>query len=170
MKENNKYRILWVAIGLLLALNVGILAWFTLFAQNSHPKMFFLETALEFDDKQAAAYKILRQEHAQQMRDLRESVKEIKTDFYKKLSQSIISDDSLMAKSLSIATKMAEADVLTFKHFQEVRKLCTPTQQTRFDEVIIDLIRSIERPEGPPPPRDGQEPMDGSPPPPPSER
>jgi protein CpxP len=170
MKENNKYRMLWVVIGLLLALNVSILAWFTFFSQNIHPKRLFLETELKFDEKQAVSYKILRQEHAQQMRDLREEVKAMKTDFYKELSQPTISDDLLKEKALAIETKMAEADVLTFKHFQEVRKLCTPTQQTRFDEVIIDLIRSIERPEGPPPPRDGQEPMDGSPPPPPSER
>lgn len=172
MKEDNKYRMLWVAIGLLLVLNIGLLAWFTFFSQNKpqQPKRLFLEKELKFDEKQSEAYKALRQEHAQQMRALREDVKSMKTEFYEELSQSNISDDSLRAKAVAIESKMVDADVLTFRHFQKVRQLCTPQQQQRFDEVIIDLIRSIERPGGGPPqgggppPHGGQHPRDSRPP------
>jgi periplasmic protein CpxP/Spy len=160
MKENNKYRILWVAIGVLLALNIGIIAWFTFFSQNDflQPKRLFLVRELKFDEKQSEAYKVLRQEHSQQMRALREDVKSMKTEFYADLSQSNISDDTLQTKATAIESKMVDADVLTFKHFQKVRQMCMPQQQKRFDEVIIDLIRSIERPEARPP-------LDDSPPP-----
>lgn len=183
MKENNKYRMLWVAIGLLVVLNIGLLAWFTFFSQSNplQPKRLFLEKELKFDEKQSEAYKALRQEHSQQMRALREDVKSMKTAFYEELSQSNISDESLRTKAVAIESKMVDADVLTFRHFQKVRQMCTAAQQKRFDEVVIDLIRSIERPGGGPPPRDGEHrregppPFDGPPPagdmpPPPNER
>ena len=180
MKENSKYRILWVAIGLLLALNIGLLAWITFFSQNNQlpPKRLFLERELKFDESQSETYRILRQEHSQQMRALRENVRSMKEAFYEALPQSNISDEVLKVKAVAIESKMVDADVLTFKHFQKVRQMCTPQQQEHFDEVIIDLIRSIERPGGPPP-RDGNRrnrpPFDGPPsrddmPPPPNER
>lgn len=170
MKEINKYRIFWVVIGLLLVLNIGLLAWFTFFAQKNpfQPNRLFLEKELQFDPKQSEVYKALRQEHAQQMRALREDVKVMKTAYYQELSHANISDDSLRAKAVAIESKMVDADVLTFRHFQKVRQMCTPQQQKRFDEVVIDLIRSIERPGGGPPPRnaDGPPPAGGMPPPP----
>ncbi|WP_435356316.1 Spy/CpxP family protein refolding chaperone [Emticicia sp. SJ17W-69] len=166
MKEINKYRIFWVVIGLLLVLNIGLLAWFTFFAQNNpfQPKRLFLEKELQFDQKQSEVYKVLRQEHAQQMRALREDVKTMKTAYYQELALPNISDDSLRAKAVAIESKMVDADVLTFRHFQKVRQMCTPQQQKRFDEVVIDLIRSIERPGGGPPPRNARPPFDGPPP------
>ena len=106
------------------------------------------------------------------MRSLRENVKEMKEAFYADLGKPIL-DDSLKVRAQKIESKMAEADVITFRHFQQVRQMCTPAQQKHFDEVILDLIRSIERPgpqggphQGGPPPRDGRPPMDDMPPPP----
>lgn len=171
MKENNKYQMLWIAIGLLLVLNIGLLAWFTFFsqkAQNVHPRQrLFLEKELSFDAKQAESYRLLRQTHAKQINQLREQVKMLKEAYYKDLTQTNISDEVLRTKAVAIEAKMVDADVLTFRHFQQVRQLCTPEQQKRFDEIIIDLLHSIERPGGgPPPPREGHRPMDGPPPPP----
>lgn len=174
MKENDKYKILWAAVGLLLLLNVGLLVWISFFSIKHpiQPKRLYLETELKFDGKQAETYRNLRQEHAQQMRSLRENVKEMKEAFYADLGKQIL-DDTLKARANQIESKMAEADVITFKHFQQVRQMCTPAQQKHFDEVILDLIRSIERPgppggphRGGPPPRDGRPPMDDMPPPP----
>jgi hypothetical protein len=173
MKENDKYKILWVAIGVLSLLNVGLLVWISFFSNKLpvQPKLLFLETELKFDGNQAETYRNLRQEHAQQMRSLRENVKEMKEAFYADLDKPIL-DDSLKARTKKIESKMAEADVITFRHFQQVRQMCTPAQQKHFDEVILDLIRSIERPghqgephQGGPPPRDGRPPMDDMPPP-----
>ncbi len=174
MKENNKYRIFWAALGVLFLLNVGLLVWISFFSNKlpAQPKRLFLETELKFNGNQAETYRNLRQEHAQQMRSLRENVKEMKEAFYADLGKPIL-DDSLKVRAQKIESKMAEADVITFRHFQQVRQMCTPTQQKHFDEVILDLIRSIERPgpqggphQGGPPPRDGRPPMDDMPPPP----
>jgi periplasmic protein CpxP/Spy len=169
MNEIKKYRLLWTAIGLLLVLNIGILAWFTFFAPNMpRPQRLFLEKELKFDPKQAETYRELRNEHAQKVNQLKEQVKGLKEEYFKDLAQTNISDETLKSKAENIESKMVEADVLTFKHFQKVRQMCTPTQQERFDEVIADLLRSLDRPRdgGPPPHRPGGFPKDGMPPPP----
>ncbi len=176
MKENNKYKILWVAVGVLLLLNVGLLVWISFFSGKlpAQPQRLFLETELKFDEKQTEAYRKLRHEHAEQMRSLRNGVKEMKEAYYADLDKTI-SDDSLKARANQIESKMVEADVITFKHFQQVRQMCTPAQQKHFDEVVIDLIRSIERSgpprggpgQGGPPPMGNRPPMEDMPPPPP---
>jgi high-affinity Fe2+/Pb2+ permease len=166
MKENNKYKILWAAVAVLLLLNIGLLVWIAFFSHGSplQPKRLFLETELKFDEKQTEIYRKLRHEHAQQMRSMRDEVKAMKEAYYKDLPQTNISEDTLLARANRVESKMAEADVITFRHFQQVRQMCKPTQQKHFDEVILDLIRSIDRP-GPPPPGDGRPPMDDMPPP-----
>lgn len=174
MKDNYKYNILWTALGVLLLLNVGLLVWISFFSNKlpDQPKRLYLETELKFDEKQAETYRNLRQDHAQKMRSLRENVKEMKEAFYADLGKPIL-EDSLKARTKKIESKMAEADVITFRHFHQIRQMCTPAQQKHFDEVILDLIRSIERPgpqggphQGGPPPRDGRPPLDNMPPPP----
>lgn len=175
MKDTNKYKILWAAIGVLLLLNIGLLVWITFFSNGNlaQPKRLFLEAELKFDEKQTEVYRKLRHEHAQQMRSLRESVRAMKEAYYADLKETI-SDDSLKARANRIESKMVEADVITFRHFQEVRQMCTPAQQKHFDEVVIDLIRSIERPgpprggphQGGPPPMGDRPPMEDMPPPP----
>jgi len=175
MKENDKYKILWTALGVLLLLNIGLLVWISFFSNKlpDQPKRLYLETELNFDGKQAETYRNLRQDHAKQMRSLRENVKEMKEAFYADLGKPIL-DDSLKVRAQKIESKMAEADIITFRHFQQVRQMCTPAQQKHFDEVILDLIRFIERPGGGPqggpnragpPPRDGRPRMDDMPPP-----
>ncbi len=172
MKENNKYKILWAAIGVLLLLNIGLLVWIAFFSNGNlaQPKRLFLETELKFDEKQTEVYRKLRHEHAQQMRNMRDEVKAMKEAYYKDLAQTNVSEDTLRVRAERMESKMAEADVITFRHFQQVRQMCTPAQQKHFDEVILDLIRSIDRPgppRGGPPPKSDRPPMDDMPPPPP---
>lgn len=170
MKENNKYRLLWTAIGLLLMLNITLLVWVAFFSHNFpiHPDRLFLAKELKFDEKQSQEYGALREEHATQVRELRDEVKNLKKDFFEGLNQTNISEDTLRAKTILIESKMAEVDLLTFKHFQKVRQMCSTFQKKQFDKIIIDLIGSLDDPRGGgPPPRDGNFPNDRMPPPPP---
>ena len=55
-----------------------------------------------------------------------------------------------------------ESDRITFVHFQKVRALCRPDQQTKFDEVIGEVLKMMannnkmppKQAEGPPRDRD----------------
>ena len=169
MKDNNKYRLLWVVIGLLLILNITLLVWVAFFSHGTpiHLDKLFLVKELKFDEKQSEEYGALREEHATQVREIREEVINLKKVFFERLKQTNIPEDTLRAEAMLIESKMAEADVLTFKHFQKVRQMCTTSQQLQFDKIIIDLIGNLDRPKGgSPPPKDGRFPNDEMPPPP----
>lgn len=170
MKDNNKYRLLWAAIGVLLILNISLLAWVAFFSRGgpTQADKLFLVKELKFDEKQSEEYGSLREEHATQVRELRDEVKQLKKSFFEGLNQSNnISEDTLRAKAVLVELKMAEVDLLTFKHFQKVRQMCTPSQQAQFDKIITELILNLDAPRGGgPPPRDGRFPNDRMPPPP----
>ncbi|HTN45731.1 MAG TPA: hypothetical protein VL098_05235 [Flavipsychrobacter sp.] len=53
--------------------------------------------------------------------------------------------DSLMVQQMSdsIGYCQRELEVLTFYHFRELRSICNPKQQQRFNEVIHDAIEVI---------------------------
>ena len=70
----------------------------------------------------------------------------------------------LNALSEKVAHKMAVADQMVFRHFQEIRAICTPKQQVKFDEIIKDALHQQGRGQmrngplngrraGPPPPQ-----------------
>src|SRR6218665_720690 len=157
MKDTNRFRILWAAIAVLVVLNIGMIAWFTFFAHHSGPpRRFFLEQELSFNEKQKESYRIMRDEHFMKARSIKEHVKMMKEDFFKSMADSSLSDEDLRKKAQAISTEASELDILTFKHFQQVRQMCTPEQKEKFDEVIEDVLRSMDR-QGPPPRREHPE-------------
>jgi hypothetical protein len=58
--------------------------------------------------------------------------------------------DQLQIQMLSqeIGKNQALLETVTFQHFTEVRKICTPEQQKKFDEIIREALRMM----GPSPP------------------
>jgi uncharacterized membrane-anchored protein YhcB (DUF1043 family) len=150
MKDTNKFRVLWIAIIVLIVLNIGMVAWFTFFAHRAGPpQRLFLEKELNFDEKQKESYRVMRDEHFMKARSIREQVKMMKEDFFKSMADSSLTDEDLRKKALAISTEMSELELMTFKHFQQVRQMCTPEQKEKFDEIIDEVLRSMDRP-GPP--------------------
>ena len=150
MKENNKFQILWIAIIVLVLLNGSMIAWFTFFGHRADsPERLFLEQVLSFDEKQKESYRVMREEHFSKARSIREHIKLMKEAFFNAMADNSITDDELRKKSAAIGTEVAALDILTFKHFQEVRQMCTPEQKEKFDEIIVEVLRSMDRP-GPP--------------------
>lgn len=146
MKDTNRFRILWVAIIVLVALNMGMIAWFTFFAQRpGPPKRLFLEQELSFNKKQKDTYRLMREEHFMRARSIKEQVKMMKEAFFKAMADSSITEEELRKKALAISEESSELDVLTFLHFQQVRQMCSPEQKEKFDEIIEEVLRSMDR-------------------------
>ena len=63
-----------------------------------------------------------------------------------------LKSDALSSSTDSIANKIAEnqkqIEMVTFNHFTEVRKLCTPQQKEIFNEIIEDVLHSLTGQEG----------------------
>jgi protein CpxP len=169
----------WWAIAflLLIAFNVATLIAFWLIRdKRSGPPpgqgagvVEFLSKELGFDSVQKEKLAHLHDVHQMKMRELRKNNRDAKNDFFDLLQQENITDSTLQ-KAAQASTKFEEAtDILTFRHFQQVRGLCTEAQKKKFDSVIQEVLRMNAPPPpgahpGPPPPRRGEGLHDGPPP------
>jgi protein CpxP len=168
----------WWAIAflLLIAFNVATLIAFWLIRDRDRrpgPPMErsgvveFLVKELGFDSVQKQKLAHLHDEHQMKMKEVRRNNREAKNAFFDLLQQHDIPDSTLQKAAKESAKYDAETDMLTFRHFQQVRELCNETQKKKFDAVIQQVLRMIAPPPpgnqpGPPPGR-GEGP-DGPPP------
>jgi len=113
----------------------------------------FVTKELQLDSAQQKAYKLLRDEHQAGQRPLQDSIRKAKDNFFALLQQA--APDSLIElRSAIIARAEQQLDLFTFKHFQQLRAICNPTQQNKFDSIIQGVLRRMapgRMHEGPPP-------------------
>ena len=170
MNEKYKFRLLWGVILGLLLLNLAILGW--MWSSSGRPPLQggggsaldILHRELGFSEAQKKQLEAITEQHFQKVKPVRDSVRLLKDMFFDRLSDSTITDTDLNALSEKVAHKMAVADQMVFRHFQEIRAICTPKQQVKFDEIIKDALHQQGRGQmrngplngrraGPPPPQ-----------------
>ncbi|WP_304236658.1 Spy/CpxP family protein refolding chaperone [Jiulongibacter sediminis] len=141
---------LW-GIGALLLVNLVLLV--TVFLQkgsDTRPEPSpFLEEALGFNPQQTQEFHALRNEHHQQMMEKNKEIKKLKDQFFDGLKGDVSKTETEMINK-RIGELVAEIDMITYEHFQEVRALCTPEQQKEFDLIITDLLHGGMSQQGPP--------------------
>lgn len=170
-----------IAFILLVILNMATLAAFWIMkdrrmGMRQEPRfgvVDFLVKELGFDSIQKQKLMGLRDEHQTKIMDLRKNNREAKNAFFNLLPQAEIPDSILMKAAAASVRNDQELDILTFRHFQQIRMLCTDAQKKKFDSVIKEVLRMSAPPppgrmEAPPHQRgDGPPPHnEGGPPPP----
>lgn len=112
----------------------------------------YLSRELKLDDQQRQAYAALRDEHRRKADAIEQEIRKAKDDYFGLLKTPAVADSVLKPYLARITAKEEELDLHTFHHFQDVRRLCNPGQQQRFDEIIQEALHSM-RPgrQGPPP-------------------
>ena len=163
MNNSFQYRYLWLVILGLLLLNLGLLGWIWLSPQNrprtGQSPADFLEKELGFTAEQREQYRLLRKGHQEKVKSIRDSIRQMKKQFFEQLGKPM-ADSEIEQTTADMAKKIATVDKITFQHFREVRQICTPSQQQKFDEVIDEMLhRMAAGPEG----RGGMPPQDGPP-------
>ena len=128
----------------------------------------FLSKELGLDSLQKQQLFLLRSEHQQQAMELRGRTREAKDAFFSLLKDSVVSDSVLIKAAAASSLNDQQMDIVTFRHLQKIRALCTPEQKIKFDAVIHQVLRSMGPMQPPPPPgREGPpHPGDREPPPP----
>ena len=101
----------------------------------------FLSREIGFDSVQKTAFAALRKEHQQKMRGIRDKNREAKEAFFDLLSEPGVDEATLTAAADKASQYEKEGDLITFRHFQEVRKICRPDQQQKFDQLIRQVLR-----------------------------
>ena len=90
-----------------------------------------------------AEFDKMADQHRQQMRPLFEDIGKTKESFYKMLSQPQTADTVLNQAASQIGDKQKAIDIKIFTHFQNIRQLCTPEQQSAFDSLIQRVVHRM---------------------------
>jgi Spy/CpxP family protein refolding chaperone len=149
MKTINK-NWLWVIAGILLV-NVSLLAFILLGGPRHQPPDFLLEK-LNFSEEQKEKFGELKGEHRSTINRQRSEIDALKDKLYENFSSKSFTDEEARKITKKIGQREAEGDLLTFQHFREIRNMCTPEQQGKFDRLINEIVRGMN---GPIPPTRG---------------
>ncbi len=147
----DKIKVLTVAVVALLLLNFGTLG-FLLLAGPKHdrrpphrePKEIIIDQ-LQLDATQQTAYQKLINSHRGTIDRLDRQSRSTKNELYLQLTQKTVdikAKDSLIAR---LANYQKEIEETHFKHFQDIKNLCTPEQMNRFDDLTEELSRIFGR-------------------------
>lgn len=187
MNYFNKNKWWLIAVIVLLVVNTATLTIFWLERKGHNllggrPKgaeaQAFLIKELALDSAQQVQYLELVKTHREGTNAIKKQLRDAKDAFFNLISDSTVSEAAIKQAADSASAIEAQIDLLTFKHFQQIRSICTPSQKAKFDSVIKTVVKmmgpSQQRPQGPPPHGmhrgqrpDGPPPPDGEGPPPP---
>ena len=182
MNPTTKNNVLtWLVVVLMLA-NIGVITLFLMGRHHQEEKRGtpgeFLVRELNLDTKQQAQLHELASKHHTESEKIRGEIKDARDHFFDLIKQPNVNDSAKNATATEVADKLKALDLLTFDHFRQVRMICTPEQQVKFDKVLNEAMRMIGGPppgprQGGPggrkmgPPREGPPGNDSEPPPPP---
>jgi protein CpxP len=148
---NNKV-LLFIVVILLLA-NVAMLLYFlglresgkrnAHFERQKSPITEFLQNEIGFSPAQMANFDKTRRQHREQMKPLFEDMRAAKVQFYGYLTNPAASDSMINAAASTIGEKQKLLDMQTFSNFKEIRTLCTPQQQPKYDSLIVNEISKM---------------------------
>ncbi len=148
---NNKILLFIVAI--LLLANIAIVFYFVNQRdpdrhsgkpdRQRSPITEFLQKEIGFSTQQLDEFEKTRQKHRQLMRPLFEEIKAAKVQFYGLLTNPSVPDSTLDAAAKKIGDKQLQIDMQTFRNFNEIRTLCTPEQQPKYDSLIVNEITKM---------------------------
>ncbi|HWB63026.1 MAG TPA: periplasmic heavy metal sensor [Chitinophagales bacterium] len=168
MKLIEKPKFLLGIIAVLLIIDIGMVAFIWMGPGRPHnvgrpDNSRFLIDELKMDQNQQQQYEKLKMQLHRQLGEVQHKDRELHDRFFSLFSAPSVDSAELEQIVDSIGASRKEIELITFRHFQQVRALCTPEQQKKFDKVIGEMMKLMgPHPGGPPTGKNG----DGPPPPP----
>lgn len=150
-----KTKLLRVSVIALLLLNFGILFFLffteskkesvpTHFGNRREPKAIIIEK-LHLDNQQINDYQLLINWHRSQIRSLEDTIRNSKNELYLLLNNEPID----LAKKDSLIDHLSqlqkEIESTHFKHFQDIKKLCTKEQLKDYESLTKELSRIFSK-------------------------
>ncbi len=156
MNSLSKNKILsWLVIILIIANAFTITMFWMNRSKNSMPEREapkeFLVRELKLDSKQQESLTLLITEHRGNVENIRRRVKQAKDNLFALVKVPSTSDSTKQLAASAISKLTEEIDIITLNHFQKIRALCSPEQQKKFDEIILEftMIMAPRSPHGP---------------------
>lgn len=155
MTDKRKYYGLWTAIVLLLCLNLGTIGWIILKTRqvrtNRQNPEGFITGQLMFSPQQQATYQGIRSTFLRSIRPHEDSLRMLREGLYGRLNQPTVPDDNLDALVRQMEQQNSQITRLRFRHWQQVRQLCSPAQQVQFNRFLTFLTRRLTQSDKPGP-------------------
>jgi len=101
----------------------------------------FLAEELKLDAAQIKQFDEMRTRHHENVRNVQEKSRDLHHRFFDLLATSDSSAAVQLADSMAQIQKQIE--LLTFDHFKQVRAICKPDQQKKFDKVINEALHMM---------------------------
>ena len=111
-----------------------------------------LEKELQLDNKQLDTYEIFKKQHHRSHDSLLQLMAEKRRMLYS--SKSVAVDSTIQ----QIGAIQQEIESITYHHFEDLRKICTPEQKAKLDSLLVGAVQHLLMPKNrgnhPPPRRD----------------
>jgi protein CpxP len=153
----DKIKLLTIAVISLLLLNLGTLG-FLIFARPPHsmgppgmhqqPKEIIIER-LRFDKEQQKKYAELIRWHRGTINAIETEIHQLKNKLYLQLLKNkadTITRDSLIN---ALADYQKQIEATHFRHFQDIKSICTPDQMDDYNDLTEELSRIFSKPPNP---------------------
>lgn len=142
-------KILLLIIGVLLLTNI-VLVSFLLINKPSSKRgsrgdrstmiASFLQKEIGFNPQQLKQYDSLSEPNRNMVKAMYDTLGNYKENQFKKLTIDNFSDTAIINTANDIAVKQKEIEIVLYKHFKEIRTLCTPQQQPVFDSLFYKVL------------------------------
>ncbi len=167
MENLKKIKTLWVAIIMLIIINLSVLAWmwFSPQGMQGHISPERIERTLNFDSKQKEQFEVIKDKHFAEVTPIRDSIKIIKSELFDYIKQDKPDPKIIEKKMNLLASKIKENEEKTLKHFTEIRAMCNTEQKHVFDNDILERFKNQDPNGGGRPERNDRPPRPDNPPP-----
>jgi periplasmic protein CpxP/Spy len=102
-----------------------------------------LKKDVGFNEIQVARYKQLKDAKWDKIKLRFDDLQKAKDNFFHLIGVENISDSILNSAADSIAQRQKSLDLQAFSHFKELRKVCTPEQQPKYDSLVQRMFHRM---------------------------
>jgi periplasmic protein CpxP/Spy len=149
-----RYRNLLIIIGVLLLTNIAVLVYFLREKKGDKTEAAnikkepstvteMLQKEVGFTEEQIARYKPMKEKQKEIIRPMYDDMRKTKDSLFRLLSYPETSDSVLNKMADVIAQKQKALDLQTFNYFKRVRTLCTAEQLSKYDSMILPMLRKM---------------------------
>ena len=155
MSTTSRNKNLLSIIAILLLTNILVLGYFLWFRNPTKKQeqekektgvAEMLQKEVGFTAEQLAQHKALKDKQRELLRPMFDDMRKAKDSLFRLLSDPTTSDSVISATADNIASKQKALDIATYNHFRNVRAICTPEQQPKYDSMILRMFRKMGKP------------------------
>lgn len=150
--SGTKNRNLLVIIAVLLLTNVAVLGYFLWYKKPSNEYhggrdkngiSDVLKKDVGFDTAQLASYKVMREKQKKVLHPMFDDMRKAKDSLFSMIGKAEAQDSIVLRLASHVGDKQEALDLQTFRYFSEVRKLCKPDQQAKYDSLMTQMFKKM---------------------------